>query len=173
MSPSTKPQPDDAIGNLLACELVVICGPGGVGKTTTAAALGAYAAQHTDKRVLVITVDPARRLATALGLAAFGNEARRVDEEAWAEVGVAPRGELSIAMLDTKASWDRLIENHSPDPETRDAILANELYQNLTSFRAIKIDFNNFQWFACFESYCRTCFHRCCSVSRLSKVEAL
>ncbi len=120
------------IDQLLNAELLVVCGPGGVGKTTTAAALGAYAAQHREQRVLVITVDPARRLATALGLEAFGNRATIVDADAWAEAGVRPKGELSVAMLDTKASWDDLVRAHAPDPKTRDAILSNALYQNLT-----------------------------------------
>ncbi len=125
-------QSASGIDRLLDAELLVVCGPGGVGKTTTAAALGAYAAQHHDKRVLVITVDPARRLATALGLEAFGNRATVVSADAWADAAARPKGELAIAMLDMKASWDDLVRAHAPDPKTRDAILSNALYQNLT-----------------------------------------
>jgi anion-transporting ArsA/GET3 family ATPase len=115
-----------------AKEILVSTGSGGVGKTTTAAAIGAMAATHLGGKVLVLTVDPARRLANALGLERFGNAERRVPEHAFAEVGVSPRGELWAAMLDTKQSWDDLIARHAPDSATRDAILANPLYNNLT-----------------------------------------
>jgi anion-transporting ArsA/GET3 family ATPase len=114
-------------------EIVVTCGSGGVGKTTTAAALAAMAAAQLGGKVLVLTVDPARRLATALGLEQFGNVETRVPDELFEAAGVEPRGELWAAMLDTKQSWDDLIETHAPDAETRDAILANPLYQNITS----------------------------------------
>ena len=116
---------------LAAKEIVVTCGSGGVGKTTTAAALGAMAAVHLGGKVLVLTVDPARRLATAMGLEEFGNVETRVSPEAFAAAGVEPRGELWAAMLDTKQSWDDLVRRHAPDEKTRDAILANPLYQNL------------------------------------------
>jgi len=113
-------------------EIIVSTGSGGVGKTTTAAALGAVAATHLGVKVLVLTVDPARRLASALGLEQFGNVETRVPAEAFAEAGVNPQGELWAAMLDTKQSWDDLIKLHAPDAATRDAILANPLYQNIT-----------------------------------------
>ncbi len=117
---------------LAAKEIAISCGSGGVGKTTTAAALGAMAATHLGGRVLVLTVDPARRLANALGLEQFGNSETRVPPSAFAEAGVEPRGELWAAMLDTKASWDDLVRRHAPDATTRDAILANPLYANIT-----------------------------------------
>jgi anion-transporting ArsA/GET3 family ATPase len=117
---------------LASREIVVTCGSGGVGKTTTAAAAAAMAAAHLGGKVLVLTVDPARRLATALGLEQFGNVETRVPDELFVAAGVEPRGELWAAMLDTKQSWDELVQTHAPDPETRDAILANPLYQNLT-----------------------------------------
>ena len=118
---------------LSAKEVVVTCGAGGVGKTTTAAALATMAALHLGGRVLVLTIDPARRLADALGLEGIGNEERRVGPKAFAAAGLKPRGELWAAMLDTKASWDDLIRQHAPDPRTRDAILANPLYDNITA----------------------------------------
>src|SRR4051794_7488854 len=110
--------------------LVVVCGSGGVGKTTMAAALGAGVASRTTRKVLVLTVDPARRLASALGLdRALGNVPVRVEAE-----GVGPgAGQLWMAMLDTKQSWDALVRRHAPDAATRDAILGNPLYQNITS----------------------------------------
>jgi len=113
-------------------EIVVTCGSGGVGKTTTAAAAGAMAAVHLGGKVLVLTVDPARRLATALGLEQFGNVETQVPASAFIEAGVEPRGELWVAMLDMKASWDDLVNRYAPDEETREAILANPLYQNIT-----------------------------------------
>jgi anion-transporting ArsA/GET3 family ATPase len=114
-----------------AKEIVIHCGSGGVGKTTTAAAAAAQAAIHLGGKVLVLTVDPAKRLANALGLEQFGNIETRVPAEAFAAAHVEPRGELWAAMLDTKQSWDDLIRRHAPDAKTRDAILANPLYQNL------------------------------------------
>ena len=106
--------------------MIIVSGPGGVGKTTSAAALGVLAARHFSKRVLVLTVDPARRLATALGLDALGN----------AEVPVHladAQGSLTMAMIDTKASWDDMVRRHAPDPATRERVLANDLYKTLTS----------------------------------------
>ena len=113
-------------------EIVLACGAGGVGKTTTAAAAAAMAATHIGGRVLALTVDPARRLATALGLQEVGNTETRVPASAFTAAGVEPRGELWVAMLDTKASWDELVRRHAPDAPTRDAILANPLYRNVT-----------------------------------------
>lgn len=112
---------------LAAKEIVITCGAGGVGKTTTAAALGLLAARRLDGRVLVLTVDPARRLANALGIEAFGNVERKV------ELGAGARGELWAAMLDTKQSWDDLVCQYAPDTTTREAILANPLYANITA----------------------------------------
>ena len=123
-----------AMAQLVAAkEIVVVCGSGGVGKTTTAAGLGAAIAATDKCRVLVLTVDPARRLATALGMSEIGNTEIRVPDEAFADAGMVPRGELWVAMLDTKAGWDELIRRHAPDAKLRDAVLANPLYRNLTS----------------------------------------
>ena len=108
--------------------VVICCGSGGVGKTTTAAALAVAAARRRGGRVLVLTIDPARRLATALGLSAVGNTETRV------ALGTgAPRGaELWVAMLDTSASWDDLVQRHAPDAATAARILVNPLYRNIT-----------------------------------------
>jgi anion-transporting ArsA/GET3 family ATPase len=113
-------------------EVVVTCGAGGVGKTTTAAAIATMAAVHLGGRVLVLTVDPARRLADALGLQALGNVSHRVPVDAFTAAGLAPRGELWVAMLDTKASWDDLVRLQAPDDDTAARILANPLYGNVT-----------------------------------------
>jgi anion-transporting ArsA/GET3 family ATPase len=126
-----RAHPLDAL--LATKEMILIAGSGGVGKTTMAAALAVEAATQQNGRVLVLTVDPARRLATALGIGSFGNEAVRVPDEAFAESGIKPQGELWAAMLDTKAGWDDLIRRHAPDDEIREAVLDNPLYQNITS----------------------------------------
>ena len=121
------------LDNLLASrEMVLVAGSGGVGKTTIAAALGIAAAERQKARVLVMTVDPARRLATALGLDEFGNTPLRIDPAEFVDADVKVRGEVWVAMLDTKAGWDELITRHAPDADTRDAVLANPLYENIT-----------------------------------------
>ncbi len=119
-------------GLLATKEIVIACGPGGVGKTTTAAAAGVMAAVRHGSKVLVLTVDPAKRLANALGLDGIGNTEHRVPDEAFRSAGLKPRGQLWVAMLDTKESWDALIRRHAPDKQTRDEILANPLYQNIS-----------------------------------------
>ncbi len=128
---------------LAAKEMVVVCGSGGTGKPTVSAALGAVAAVRLGARVLVLTVDPARRLATSLGiepgrLGTGAGSATRVDPALVAAaagaagVDAVGTGELWVAMLDTKAGWDELIRRHAPDAELRDRVLANPLYQNIT-----------------------------------------
>ena len=114
-------------------EIVVFCGSGGVGKTSMAAAAGLAAAARLGGKVLVVTVDPAKRLADALGVDAIGNIERRVPDDAFTRAGLAPRGELYAAMLDTKQSWDALVLRHAPDAETAYRILDNRLYEGLTS----------------------------------------
>jgi anion-transporting ArsA/GET3 family ATPase len=132
MSPRRETAPKD-VGQLLSAkEIVIACGPGGVGKTTTAASVAAMAVAEHGGRVLVLTVDPAKRLADALGLKGIGNDEVRVEDEVFTRAGVTPRGELWAAMLDTKQSWDDLIRRHAPDEATRKEILANPLYQNIS-----------------------------------------
>ncbi|MEQ1698687.1 MAG: ArsA-related P-loop ATPase, partial [Ilumatobacteraceae bacterium] len=99
---------------------------------STAAALGAQAAAVLGGRVLVLTVDPARRLATALGVGSFGNTAVQVAPQAFLDSGAECRGELWVQMLDTKAGWDDLIRRHAPDANLRETVLANPLYRNIT-----------------------------------------
>jgi anion-transporting ArsA/GET3 family ATPase len=129
----STPRRAESIEALLASkEIAITCGSGGVGKTTTAAAAATMAAVRHGGKVLVVTVDPARRLASALGLDGFGNVERRVEPEAFKAAGVRPRGELWVAMLDTKQSWDDLVRRHAPDRETAFRILSNPLYQNIS-----------------------------------------
>jgi anion-transporting ArsA/GET3 family ATPase len=132
-APSAPGRTPDSIEALLAAkEIVIACGSGGVGKTTTAAALASMAAARHGGKVLVVTVDPARRLADALGLAGIGNVEARVPPEAFKRAGVWPRGEMWAAMLDTKQSWDDLVRRHAPDRQTMSRILTNPLYQNIS-----------------------------------------
>jgi anion-transporting ArsA/GET3 family ATPase len=132
MSSKRRPVAPTSLEQLLATkEIVIHCGSGGVGKTTVAAALATMAAIHQGGKVLVVTVDPAKRLANALGLEQFGNVETRVPPDAFAAAGAEPRGQLWAAMLDTKQSWDDLVRRYAPDTRTRDAILGNPLYNNL------------------------------------------
>ena len=117
---------------LAAKEIAICCGAGGVGKTTTAAAAAAMAAVSLGGKVLVLTVDPARRLADALGMEQLGNVEVRVPDTVMQAAGVEPRGELWAAMLDAKQSWDELVRRHAPDPATVARILENPLYQNIS-----------------------------------------
>lgn len=120
---------------LAAKEIVVFCGSGGVGKTTAAAAAATMAAVRLGGKVLVLTVDPARRLADALGLEGLGNEEKAVPADALAAAGISldgSRGELWAAMLDTKQSWDNLVRRHAPDRATARKILDNSLYQSFS-----------------------------------------
>jgi anion-transporting ArsA/GET3 family ATPase len=107
-----------------ATRIIVCCGSGGVGKTTTAAALGLRAAEM-GRRVCVLTIDPARRLAQAMGLSELDNTPRPV-------VGVDGDGSLSAMMLDMKRTFDEVVESHS-DADRAQAILDNPFYQALSS----------------------------------------
>ncbi len=118
---------------LAAKEIVVFCGSGGVGKTSVAAAAALGATMRLGGKVLVLTIDPARRLATALGLEGIGNLARRVPPETLKAAGIDARGELWAAQLDMKQSWDDLVLRHAKDEETAYRILENRLYHNLTA----------------------------------------
>ncbi|OLZ64664.1 anion-transporting ATPase [Streptomyces sp. IMTB 2501] len=104
--------------------IVVCCGSGGVGKTTTAAALGLRAAER-GRKVVVLTIDPARRLAQSMGIDSLDNVPRRVK-------GTEGDGELHAMMLDMKRTFDEVVEAHA-DPERAAAILANPFYQSLSA----------------------------------------
>ncbi|HEX2072071.1 MAG TPA: ArsA-related P-loop ATPase [Thermoleophilaceae bacterium] len=121
------------IDSVLAEKRVVVCaGSGGVGKTTAAAAIAAALAAR-GQRVIVLTIDPARRLADSLGLPAIGNEECRVDPERLARAGLDGDGELWAMTLDAKRTFDELVERNAPDAESRDAVLSNPIYRQLSN----------------------------------------
>ena len=103
--------------------VVICCGSGGVGKTTTAAVLAMEAARK-GRRAAVVTIDPARRLANAMGLEGLSNEPSQVPGD-WP-------GELWALMLDTKSTFDKLVVTHAADPDQAERILANRFYQNIS-----------------------------------------
>lgn len=118
---------------LLSTRRVILCvGCGGVGKTTTTAALGLAAARR-GKRVLCLTIDPARRLSQSLGFDEMTIEAQQVDPALFERAGIDVPGSMTIAMLDTKSTFDALIEALAPTPEKRDAILDNVLYKYIST----------------------------------------
>lgn len=112
---------------------VVLCvGCGGVGKTTVAAAL-ALAGARRGKRVLCLTIDPARRLANSLGLDRMTGEAQRVEPALFRRAGLEVQGSLTVMMLDTKRTFDELVTRHASSPAARDKILENRLYQYVST----------------------------------------
>ncbi len=106
--------------------IIVCCGSGGVGKTTTAAALGLRAAER-GRTVVVLTIDPARRLAQSMGLTELDNTPRRVDG-----IDESAGGQLHAMMLDMKRTFDDIVVQHA-DPERAQAILENPFYQSLSA----------------------------------------
>ena len=122
-----------SVADLLEGRHVCVCaGSGGVGKTTTSAAIAMGMAARGLK-VAVVTIDPAKRLATSLGLAELGNQEQRIDPELFERHGIEMRGELWAMMLDAKRTWDEMIERRAPDARARDAILGNRIYQQLST----------------------------------------
>jgi anion-transporting ArsA/GET3 family ATPase len=121
-----------SLAPLIASRRVILCvGCGGVGKTTTAAAIGLAAAAQ-GKRTLCLTVDPARRLAESLGLSEMKHEMQAVDPARFREAGVDVTGSLTVMMLDTKGTFDELVARYA-SPETRERILRNTLYRYIST----------------------------------------
>ncbi|HEY8372716.1 MAG TPA: ArsA family ATPase [Pseudonocardiaceae bacterium] len=120
----------DALLDDPSTRVVICCGSGGVGKTTTAAALALRAAER-GRRTVVLTIDPARRLAQSLGLRQLSNHPRRIDlgDRAAAD---GERGELYAMMLDMRRTFDEMVLAHS-GPERAEQILANPFYQTISS----------------------------------------
>ncbi|GAA1699168.1 ArsA family ATPase [Fodinicola feengrottensis] len=131
MTPTTAKPPVLDVDALLAdphTRIVVCCGSGGVGKTTTAAALGLRAAE-AGRRTVVLTIDPARRLAQSLGLTELDNTPRRVSDVDGED---AVKGELHAMMLDMKRTFDEVVLAHS-DGKKAEEIFANPFYQAMSS----------------------------------------
>jgi anion-transporting ArsA/GET3 family ATPase len=123
---------EDALRTIVSERRVIVCvGSGGVGKTTVAASLALKAAM-AGRKVVVCTIDPARRLANSLGLTELGNQETRVPAEKFSAAGLSPQGTLFAMMLDMKRTWDDLVIRHVP-AERRDAILESRFYQQLSS----------------------------------------
>ena len=108
--------------------VIVVVGAGGVGKTTLSAAIG-VAAARLGRRTLVLTVDPARRLASALGIAAFDENVQRIPVADFAAQHCVVAAPLDAAMLDVKRTFDRVVTRYARSPESRDAILNHPFYR--------------------------------------------
>ena len=119
------------IQEILAKKEIVVCaGAGGVGKTTTAAAIGLSAAMQ-GKKAAVLTIDPARRLAASLGLKELSNEPTRVSPRKFATAGIEAEGELWAMMLDTKSTFDKVVTRYAASAEQADRIISNRFYRNI------------------------------------------
>ncbi len=123
---------DSLVSQVENLEVILCCGSGGVGKTTVSAALGIALAQQDDRRVLVLTVDPARRLATALGLPEIGTEPVPVSRARLRRAGIEVEGELVAAMLDMKSTFDRMVTKLAPTRRDAQRILTNRFYQGIS-----------------------------------------
>lgn len=137
------PNPPPAVADLIRSRRILVCvGSGGVGKTTVAATLGLLGAL-AGRRTLVLTIDPARRLADALGLRALGHDIQRVPDERLMEVaarrgpssspGHVAGGTLSAMMLDQKRAFDEIVARYARDPEVQRRILNNRIYQGISA----------------------------------------
>ncbi len=125
--------PQSHLAKLLDTKQVLLCvGCGGVGKTTTSAAL-ALAAARAGKRVLCLTIDPAKRLANSLGLEHMTREETLVSPEIFARAGVPVDGSLTVMMLDTKRTFDEIVIRHASSQKAREAILNNKIYQYVST----------------------------------------
>lgn len=123
----------DSLLPLLEGKRIVVCaGAGGVGKTTVAAAIALGFATR-GRRVLCITIDPAKRLADSLGLGAMVSEEQLVQAELFNQAGLAVSGSLTVLMLDTKRTFDDLVSRHASSPEVRDRILKNRIYSYVST----------------------------------------
>lgn len=125
---------------MLKSKVLVSVGSGGVGKTTVSAAMGLAAAVQ-GKKVLVMTIDPARRLANALGLQELSEGECEIPKKDWCPEGVETDGQFFAMMLDQKQAFDKLVERFSPTPESAQRIRDNRWYQQMSTALAGAQDF--------------------------------
>lgn len=128
---ATATRNNSLIELLTTKKVIICCGSGGVGKTSLSAALALLAAMH-GRQTLIMTIDPARRLASALGLSALTNRQSPVPEEELQKAGIALSGVFHAMMLDAKRTWDELVARYAPSDSVRDKIYNNEIYKNIS-----------------------------------------
>src|SRR5579883_1953239 len=128
----TDNAPDSLLRLVESRRVLITVGAGGVGKTTTAAALGVAAAKR-GRRVLCLTIDPARRLAESLGIQQMSTEAQDIDPKLFEAAGVPMKGSLTAMMLDTKRTFDDLVTKYSSTKEHAEKLLQNKLYQYVST----------------------------------------
>ena len=120
------------ITDIVARKEVIVCaGAGGVGKTTTAAAIALRAALD-GKKTAVLTIDPAKRLASSLGLKELTNDPVKVSMRKFTAANLKPEGELYAMMLDTKTTFDKVVMQYAPSPEQAERIINNRFYKNIS-----------------------------------------
>ncbi|MFT3698256.1 MAG: ArsA-related P-loop ATPase [Kofleriaceae bacterium] len=120
------------LADVLAERKIIVCvGSGGVGKTTTAASL-ALASARRGKKTLVLTIDPAKRLANSLGLSELGHKVQEVPPDLVQANAPKPGGQLFAMMLDQKAAFDEVVQKHAKDPAAVHRILANPVYAQIS-----------------------------------------
>lgn len=135
MPPKTTQQSSAVLDLALSKRVLICCGSGGVGKTTTAAALALQVAAQ-GKKVLVLTIDPAKRLADSLGIAKIDYQERKISATQLKKAGLSLAGSLYAMMMDTKQTFDDLIQRHATSSQQAQAILENPLYQHLSNMIA-------------------------------------
>ena len=121
------------IGEIVGEKRIIVCaGSGGVGKTTIAAAIALREAVR-GKKVALVTIDPARRLATSLGLEQLSNHPTRIDTANFRRADLTPEGELHAMMLDAKSTFDEIVRRFAAGPRQADQIIANRFYRNISA----------------------------------------
>ena len=127
-----NPTTHNPIAEIVATKEVIVCaGSGGVGKTTTAAAIALQAAIQ-GKKAAVLTIDPARRLASSLGLKELSSEPTKVSTRKFTAASIEPKGELHALMLDTKSTFDKVVMRYAPSTQQAEKIINNRFYRNIS-----------------------------------------
>src|SRR4051812_9390537 len=128
-----RERPVPRLVDVLQERRILVCvGSGGVGKTTTAAAL-ALAAARRGRRTLVLTIDPAKRLANSLGIEQLDHSERQIPNQILCPNGEPCTGSLHAMMLDQKRAFDEIVDRYARDPGSRERILGNRIYQQISS----------------------------------------